>query len=267
VLATLERTRALFSAEVMRARAGCGDPSEVPVFIFGMPRSGTTLVEQILASHPRVHGAGELSEFETAVAGLAGPAGPPPDIGAAELRRIGADYLARVVPLAPGAARITDKMPVNFRFAGLIHLALPNARLIHVRRDPVDTCLSCFSILFGGDQPHTYDLAELGRYYRAYDRLMQHWRKVLPPGVMLEVQYEALVQDFETQARRILAHCALEWDEACREFYHTRRPIHTASSVQVRQPIYRSSIGRNRPPKEMLAPLLEALAAGPESGD
>jgi hypothetical protein len=243
----------------MRERAGQGDPSPVPVFILGMPRSGTTLVEQMLASHPQVHGAGELSDFTAAVAGLDGPDGVPADIGGAELRRIGARYVARVRPLAPGALRITDKMPANFRFAGLIHLALPNARIIHLRRDPVDTCLSCFSILFGGDQPHTYDLGELGRYYRAYQRLMEHWRAVLPLGVMLEVQYEALVGDFEPQARRIVAHCGLEWDDACLDFYKTQRPVHTASAVQVRRPVYQTSVGRWRPPEDLLRPLLDAL--------
>jgi Sulfotransferase family len=261
ILARFDSARALFTAEVMRERAGQGDPSTLPVFILGMPRSGTTLVEQMIASHPEVHGAGELSDFDRSVAALAGPAGVPADIGGAELRRVGSEYVARIRALDPRAQRITDKMPANFRFAGLIHLALPNARIIHLRRDPVDTCLSCFSILFGGDQPFTYDLGELGRYYRAYQRLMEHWRAVLPPGAMLEVQYEALVADFATEARRIIAYCGLGWDEACLDFHATRRPVHTASSVQVRQPIYRSSVGRHRPSAETLRPLLDALSA------
>ncbi len=261
-LARLDRTRALFSAEVVRERAGQGDPSPVPVFIIGMPRSGTTLVEQMLASHPQVHGAGELSDFAAAVAALDGPDGVPPDIGGEELRRIGADYLARVTPAAPMARHITDKMPANFRFAGLIHLALPNARIIHISRDPVDTCLSCFSILFGGDQPFTYELGELGRYYRGYAALMAHWRRVLPPGVMLEVRYEALVGDFEPQARRILAHCGLAWDDACLDFHNTERPVHTASAAQVRRPVYQTSVGRWRPPGDVLRPLLDALDRG-----
>ncbi len=260
VLARFELTRELFGAEVMQARQGQGHPSPVPVFIFGMPRSGTTLVEQILASHPQVYGAGELGDFETAVARIGGPGGPPADVGGAELRQIGERYLERVGALAPTAARITDKMPVNFRFAGLIHLALPNARIIHTRRDPIDTCLSCFSILFGGDQPFTYDLGELGRYYRAYAALMEHWRNVLPPGVLLELRYEDVVADVEREARRIVAHCGLEWDAACLEFHKTQRPVHTASSAQVRRPIYRSSVGRWRPPDETLRPLFDALA-------
>jgi tetratricopeptide (TPR) repeat protein len=260
VLGRFEVTRAAFSAEVVRERAGQGEPSPVPVFILGLPRSGTTLVEQMLASHPKVHGAGELNDFERSAAALAGPNGAPADIGGEELRRLGAGYVAKVTALAPGARRITDKMPANFRYAGLIHLALPNARIIHMMRDPVDTCLSCFSILFGGDQPFAYDLGELGRYYRAYQKLMAHWRAVLPAGVMLEVQYEALVGDFEQQARWIVAHCGLEWDSACRDFHKTQRPVHTASSVQVRQPLYKSSIGRWRPAGHVLQPLLDALA-------
>jgi tetratricopeptide (TPR) repeat protein len=259
VAAYFDRIRALFNPEVMRERAGAGDPSPVPIFIFGMPRSGTSLVEQILASHPDVHGAGELGDFELAVAALGGD-GVPPDIGGAELRRIGAHYLAAVSPRAPASRRITDKMPANFRFAGLLHLALPNARLVHLRRDPVDTCLSCFSLLFGGDQPYAYDLAELGRFYRGYEKLMEHWRSVLPPGVMLEVRYEELVADFEPQVRVLLAHCGLEWDDACADFHKTERPVHTASAAQVRRPLYRSSVGRWRPADAVLRPLLEGLA-------
>jgi len=225
------------------------------------------LVEQILASHPMVFGAGELSELADIVARLGGAgrtfADFPENVRAlseSDLRELGARYLERVGVLAPAAARITDKMPGNFRFAGLIHLILPHARIIHTRRDPVDTCLSCFSLLFSGDQPHTYDLGELGRYYRAYAALMEHWRSVLPPGVTLEVQYEEVVADFERQARRIVAHCGLEWDEACLEFHQTERPVRTASMVQVRQPVYKTSIGRWRPYKDRLAPLLAALA-------
>jgi hypothetical protein len=153
-------------------------------------------------------------------------------------------------------------MPGNFLFVGLIRLILPNARIIHTTRDPVDTCLSCFSKLFGGEQAFSYDLAELGRYYRAYQRLMAHWREVVPADVMIEVRYESVVDDVETQARRIVAHCGLEWDPACLEFHKTARPVHTASMVQVRQPIYRSSVGRWRPKDELLKPLLDALAAG-----
>ncbi len=156
--------------------------------------------------------------------------------------------------------RIVDKLPHNFQLVGLIHAALPHARIIHTVRDPVDTCLSIFSILFpGGAQPWSYDLGELGRYYHAYQKIMAHWREVLPPGVMLDVQYEDVVADFEPQVRRIVTHCGLDWDDRCLSFHKLSRPIMTASHAQVRQPIYRSSVGRMRPPQELLQPLLDAL--------
>ncbi len=267
-LAAMERIRHVFSIELMTARRGVGDPSDVPVFIVGMPRSGTTLVEQMLASHPAVFGAGERLELLHAIERLgAGRLGGVPfpeaawTMSADELRRLGSEYVAALRSLAPSAARITDKMPSNFRFVGLIRLILPNARIIHVSRDPVDTCLSCFSKLFSGEQSFTYDLAELGRVYRAYQRLMAHWRATLPEGAMLEVSYEALVQDFAAEVRRIVAYCGLPWEETCLKFYETRRPVHTASMTQVRQPIYASSVGRWRPDRALIRPLLEALEA------
>jgi tetratricopeptide (TPR) repeat protein len=262
-LARLERTRALFTAEVMRKARGCGDPSRVPVFIVGMPRSGTTLVEQILAAHPMVYGAGELSDFEAVLAGLRGSIAARSGLGREELHQIGIRYLQRLRATAPSAERIIDKRLENFRYVGLIHLALPNARIVHVRRDPLDTCISCFSILFMHNyQPFSYDLAELGRYYRANAALMEHWREVLPSEQMLEVQYEELVVNFEPLARRIVAYCGLEWDAACLEFHKTKRPVWTASVIQVRQPIYRSSIGRWKAYEDMLRPLSEALEGG-----
>ena len=184
-------------------------------------------------------------------------------MGGEQLRELGASYVAAIRDLAPKAERITDKMPLNFRFAGLIHLALPHARIIHVRRDPIDTCLSCFSKLFAGDQPYSYDLAELGRFYRYYEALMEHWRRVLPPDVMLEVQYEEVTDDLEGQARRLVAHCGLEWDDACLSFHQTQRPVQTLSAAEVRQPIYRTSVGRWRPYQRLLGPLLEALSIEP----
>jgi hypothetical protein len=142
---------------------------------------------------------------------------------------------------------------------GLIHLALPNARIIHTCRDPVATCLSAYSKLYTDEQPFTYDLGELGRYYAAYRRLMAHWHDVLPPGVMIDVQYESLVDSLETEARRIVAHCGLEWDEQCLAFYETERAVRTASAAQVRKPIYKSATTRWRPSNELLAPLLAGL--------
>ncbi len=265
-LGAMDRIARVFTAEFLSARKDLGDPSAVPVFIVAMPRSGTTLVEQTLASHTQVFGAGERTELSRAIGRIGaerlGAAAFPEaawTMSGEEFRRMGADYVAALRAVAPAAVRITDKMPGNFLFVGLIRLMLPNARIIHVVRDPVDTCLSCFSKLFTVEQPFTYDLAELGRYHRAYQRLMAHWRAVLPTDVLLEVEYEALVENFEPQARRIVAHCGLEWDPACLEFYKTSRPVHTASMVQVRQPIYRSSVGRWRPDPALLRPLLQAL--------
>jgi hypothetical protein len=163
---------------------------------------------------------------------------------------------------APNVAWATDKMPGNFVFIGLIRLALPNARIIHTYRDPVDTCLSCFATLFEGDGlPFTYELAELGRHYHAYAELMEFWRRTLPPGAMLDVRYEDVVANFELEARRIVAYCGLPWDDACIAFHETRRVVQTASAVQVRRPIYKSSVGRPRPPSELLRPLLDALGS------
>ena len=263
LLGDLERIRLVFDRKLVRRGKRLGNPSRVPVFIIGMPRSGTSLIEQILASHPDVFGAGELTAFHEAVAGLTGGT-PFPELLLSlpkhRLRELGGRYLAAVKAIAPAASRITDKLPGNFRFAGLIHLALPNARIIHARRDPVDTCLSCFSIQFtAGGSEYSYDLGELGRCYRAYDTLMAHWRNVLPAGIMLDVQYENVVDDLEGQARQIVAHCGLDWDQRCLSFSATPRPVRTASAAQVRQPIYRSSVGRWRPDPAVLRPLLDGL--------
>jgi tetratricopeptide (TPR) repeat protein len=259
-LGELARIRSVFTPALMRAKAGLGDPSALPVFIIGMPRSGTSLVEQIAASHPEIHGAGELSEFPAAA--MAGVADFPDGVAALAgdgLRGLGARYLAGLAPRAPAARRITDKLPSNFRLAGLIHLALPQARIIHVRRDPADTCWSCFATLFTAGQPFAYDLGELGRYFRAYEALMAHWRAVLPEGAMLEIRYEDIVADLEREARRIIAFCGLAWDAACLAFHATERPVRTASAAQVRQPIYHDAIGRWRRYGEELGPLLAAL--------
>jgi hypothetical protein len=231
-----------------------------------MPRSGTTLVEQILASHPMVHGAGELKTMNDVVLTVRGPDGNTipypefvPSLDPAALQAIGARYLALLRELAPHGERVTDKMPSNYYFVGLIHLALPNARIIHTMRDPVDTCISCFSKLFTAEQNHTYDLGELGRYYRRYERLMAHWRRVLPPGRMLDVRYEDVVADLDGQARRIIDYCGLPWDDRCLSFHETDRPVRTASATQVRQPIYSSAVGRWKVYEEFLGPLLNEL--------
>jgi tetratricopeptide (TPR) repeat protein len=219
-----------------------GDPSSVPIFVLGMPRSGSTLIEQILASHPQIQGAGERPAVW--------------DTGAPHDART---YLAGLPALGKGKVRIVDKLPENFLRIGLIRAILPNARIIHTMRDPIDTCVSCYSKLFTSGQHFSYDLGELGRYYRRYRDLMTHWRSVVPPGVMLDVAYEDLVDDLEGQARRMIDYCGLPWDDRCLSFHRTIRPVKTASAVQVRQPLYRSSVQRWRKYEADLGPLLKEL--------
>jgi tetratricopeptide (TPR) repeat protein len=262
-LALFEYLPAIFPSKDMAEKSGAGYCSPLPVFVIGVPRSGTTLVEQILASHPRVFAAGEIDDFKRAIAE---PFGGFPqtlaNVSAERLRELGRHYVENLRVLAPTAERITDKSTQNWPFIGLIHLALPNARFVHVHRDPVDTCLSSFFTLFAEGHVQTYDLAELGHYYRAYAILMAHWRSVLPAGVMLDVRYEDLVTDFENQARRIIAHCGLEWDEACLAFQKANRAVKTASAFQVRQPLYSASVGLWHRYLPLVQPLLDAL--GPE---
>jgi tetratricopeptide (TPR) repeat protein len=245
-LALFDRIAASFPVSSFENPKPTGVPSPVPIFVVGMPRSGTSLVEQILASHPRVAGAGELQAIPDVVAALGGayPEGLPTLAQADGLHGIALTYLDRLRDLAPSAERVVDKMPGNFLHLGLIHLALPGARILHVRRDPIETCASCFMTRFAHGQDYSYDLAELGRYWRAYDRLMDHWRRVLPAGTMLEVEYERIVVDFDMEVRRMLDFCGLEWHDACRDFHRTARPVHTASAAQVRRPLYRKPAGQ-----------------------
>lgn len=248
----------VFSKELQAAQQGMGAASSLPVFIIGMPRSGTTLVEQILASHPQVQGAGELSALRLAVDSRG--AFPQSLVnGSMDLAKVGQDYLERITPLTKGRDRLVDKMPANFLYAGLIPLILPGARIIHCRRDPVDTCLSCYSKLFSGEQLFTYDQAELGQFHRDYQRLMAHWRELLPVERFIEVDYESVVDDLEGQAKRLIHFIDLPWDDACLDFHKTQRVVRTASVNQVRQPIYKTSKGRWRAHAEQLGPLLAAL--------
>ena len=207
----LEAVAATFSAEMMAAAPAEASPN-LPIFIVGMPRSGTTLIEQMLACHPELHGCGERADLSIVVRNCSLAMGQPfpactSDMAPEEYRAAGADYLARMGTPPPGKSRLIDKMPTNGLFAGFIRLALPGARIIHTRRDPLDTCLSCYTKLFTAGQNFTYDLAELGRFYRAHETLMAHWRAVLPAECFLEVDYEALVDDFEKTARAIVAFC------------------------------------------------------------
>ncbi len=273
MLGALDRARTVMTREFIGQRAGVGEPSSVPVFVFGMPRSGTTLVEQVLASHPEVFGAGEIGDFAETLVEVAAPTGAPfpecvPLLSPDGIRRIGERYVERIRRAAPEKQRIVNKEVGNFRYAGLIHLALPNARLIHVRRDPMDVCLSCYEQLFVDNRlPYVYDLGELGRYYKAYERLMAHWRAALPPGAMLEVVYEDIVADREREARRLIAYCGLDWDPRCLDFYRTERSVRTASLAQVREPIYARSIGRWRRYEAELTPLRAVLRSGAEEPD
>lgn len=248
-----------YSPELFARFKGAGCDSDVPIFVIGMPRSGTTLLEQILASHAQIHGAGELRFLSDLVDQRGGNPklleGVTPEI----LFDLGQDYTRRISAKSEGRYHVVDKMPANFMFAGLIHLILPNARIIHSRRHPVDTCLSCYSKLFSGDQHFTYDMTELGRFYRDYQELMSHWRNVLPKPRFLEVDYEDVVADTEAQARRILDFLGLPWDPACLEFHKTRRAVRTASVNQVRQPVYTASTGRWKSHAENLQPLLDVL--------
>jgi tetratricopeptide (TPR) repeat protein len=266
VLGVIDRTQQVFTPEFIRAARGIGESSPKPIFIVGMPRSGTTLVEQILASHPQVHGAGELKLLDRAVADIhsaihEAPAYPELALHLSDehFRKLGSHYLAGIQQLAPVASHVTNKMPANFVFTGLIHLALPNATIIHTVRDPVDTCISCFSKLFTEGNLQTYDLAELGRYYRNYQALMAHWHRVLPLGRIIDVKYEDTVADLEGVARRIVAHCGLPWNQNCLDFHRTERVVRTSSATQVRRPIYASSIGRGHAYGSLLEPLLAEL--------
>jgi tetratricopeptide (TPR) repeat protein len=231
-----------YSAKTLSRLANKGFPSARPVFVFGMPRSGTTLIEQILASHPMAHGAGEsvhLRDIAEAPGFPARGAGLSPD----ECLVLGRQFVDRISIGTSDAQKLVDKMPLNFLHAGLISLILPQARMIHCRRDPLDTCLSIYSLLFDSGHQFAYDQVELGQYYNQYRRLMAHWRHVLPGESLLEVDYENLVRDTETEVRKILEFCRLPWDPGCLEFYRTNRRVSSSSLNQVRSPIYADSVG------------------------
>jgi tetratricopeptide (TPR) repeat protein len=226
-----------------------------PVFIIGMLRSGTSLAEQILASHPLVFGAGELS-FWSRAAARPWPAGEP---GERELAALADEYLRLLEGLSHGAQRVIDKMPANFLHLGLIHAALPDARVIHMQRDPIDTCLSIYFQHFEGTHSYATDLGDLAHAYGEYRRLMQHWRQLLPAEILLEVPYEALISEPETWSRRMLAFIGLDWDPRCLEFERTERTVITASKWQVRQKISTAGVARWRHYERFIEPLLARL--------
>jgi tetratricopeptide (TPR) repeat protein len=239
----IDRFIAHYTGELFAAHATAGDPDETPVLVLGMPRSGTTLVERIVSSHPRVGGGGELTFWNERGSGWA-DAEPGQFAGAADGLR--EDYLRLLRSIGPDALRVTDKMPFNFLWIGLAHLLFPNARVIHCRRNPVDTCLSIYSTLFTQNWGYASDRGDLVFYYRQYLRLMEHWRAVLPSDRFLDVDYEDATAAPEETARRLIAFTGLEWDDACLRPEKNPDAVKTASTWQARQPIYRTSVERWR---------------------
>ncbi|MEZ5946888.1 MAG: sulfotransferase [Hyphomonas sp.] len=269
-----ENMEALFAAQkkhctsdMFARQSGSGNPSPDPIFILGLPRAGSTLLEQILASHSLVDGTKELPDIAYIAHDLRGRVPNDPEryprilgeMSAEDLRRLGDSYIDSTRIHREGAPLFTDKMPNNFMHIGLIHLILPNAKIIDARRNPMDCCWSGYKQLFARGQDFTYGLEEIGRYYRGYVDLMDHWNAVLPRGRILKVQHEDLFDDLEGQVRRILAYCGLPFEEACVNFHETERPVHTPSSEQVRQPINRSGFDQWKPYEAHLGPLKAAL--------
>lgn len=254
------------------ADAPPGDPSDAPIFVFGLPRSGTTLVERILSSHPLVASAGEPMDFALTARRLAGSPTRELMDGAtlraartADMGRLGADYLAAVRARAPGEGRFTDKAPLNFLYAGLINAALPNARMICLRRHPVDSCLAIFRQMFATEFTYydwTFALETTARFYLAFDALVAHWRETLPQDRFIEVAYEDVVADQEGRSRALLAWLDLPWDETVLAFHENAAPVATASAVQVRKPIHAGSVGRWKQYGDKLKPMIDILVAG-----
>jgi tetratricopeptide (TPR) repeat protein len=251
-----------FDAENFARNREYGSASELPVFIIGMPRSGTSLSEQILASHPSVFGAGEVAFWDKAFAEHQKAAA---GAGARLMPAMVRDYLARLAAAAGAASRVVDKMPANFLYAGLIHAALPQARIIHMRRHPIDTCLSIYFQNFFNIGPYANDLDHLAHYYGQYLRITDHWRAVLPTANLLEVSYEGLIEDQEGWSRRMVEFIGLPWDSQCLDFHRAERSVITASKWQVRQKIHSASAGRWRNYEKHIGPLraLESAAETP----
>lgn len=252
-LRIMDALTARFDAGVFADPRVAGCDSDEPIFIIGLPRSGTTLAERILSSHPDVDSVGEASAFTDALmsiladTGKRGLDGERLAAAARDIdpRRLGEAYLARVEGLRAGARRFVDKLPFNYLNVGLIRRALPRARIVHLRRDPMDACYAMFKTWFAEAYPFSYDLDDLGRYYVGYHRLMAHWRSI-PDMRFYDLDYERLVVDFENEARQLLAHCGLDWDPTCAKFEHNSAASTTASAAQVRRPVYRTSIGNWR---------------------
>ncbi|TPJ28337.1 sulfotransferase [Mesorhizobium sp. B2-8-3] len=260
----IDLTIETFTPDLFADRSDYGNPSEVPVFVVGMPRSGTTLTEQICASHPEVHGAGELSKLRR-VANAIGLQPSASDFNKPMMtvterlsKTLADEHLSYLRERAPTAQRIIDKMPHNFELIGLLNLLLPNARIIHCRRDTIDNCVSCYVLPFSSAHSYNTDLRALGLYYREYDRLMRHWNEVFPNRIF-ENRYETLVEDQEAQSRRLIDYLGLPWDDACLRFFDREGAVTTPSRWQVRQPIYKSSVKRWKNYESEIQPLIEAL--------
>lgn len=239
------------------AQTHAGHDDARPLFVVGLPRSGTTLVDRILGAHPAVASRGESADLAQAVVRAASPAASKAELvrrsAQADFAALGRDYASTLPAGAP--ARVIDKTPGNFLYLALVAAALPQARIVHLRRNPMDACYAMYKTLFRMAYPFSYDLDDLARYWLGYDALMAHWRALLPPDRFLEIDYETLVDDQEAVSRRLLAHAGLAWDDACLHFERNPQPTLTASAAQVRQPIYRSSVGLWRRYERELAPL------------
>lgn len=262
----------VFSAENISRRPRATNKSRLPVFIVGMPRSGTSLVEQILASHPEIYGAGELGDISNLVSSLpAGLGGAPYPycldvIKKKQIDEMAAQHLVKLRQFSPQASRVTDKMPHNFMHLGVIDMLFPGAKVIHCKRNPVDTCLSIFSLMFNQRHSYAADLADLGAYYRQYQDLMAHWKQVLRVP-FLEVQYEEIVANQEGMTRKMIEFCDLKWDERCLHFHESERVVATFSYDQVRRPIYKKSVARWKNYERFLGPLIAALGASTDDAE
>lgn len=247
-----------FTPDYFARHAGVGSDDETPLMVLGMPRSGTTLTEQIISSHPAVVGGGELPYWlET---GPQWDAGGMRSLTVENARRVAEAYLTVLRDLGPDAARVTDKMPPNFIWIGLIHLLFPKARIIHCKRNPIDTCLSIYSTYFTARMDFSADRGDLVFFYRQYKRLMEHWQKVLPPEVYYETEYEELVNDRDARSRELVAFCGLDWDDACLVPEQNERQVRTASVWQARQPVYKTPVERWRRYEPWLGELRELVA-------
>ena len=266
-LRIIDRLIETFTEERIQSAASEACTSSEPIFVIGMPRTGTTLVERIIGSHSDVESAGELPNFSQVMTRMvheqaAGGEGSPEEMIAASLeldiRQLGESYIESTRGLTGETAYFIDKLPFNYLNVALIRLALPNARIVHVTRDPMDTCYAVFKTLFQRAYPFSYDLHDLGRYFAAYQRLMNHWYKLFP-GSMLTIAYEDLVENTQSESKRLLDHCGLTWQDQVSEFHQSEAPSMTASASQVRQPVYRSSVGKWRNYERQLSPLIGIL--------